>query len=298
MHPHFKASKMYIYNPRTGDSLCLNAAVQRSLRRVQDSLAAHPRSESRRLSSVVSGSTVSDAPPLLLQVVRRTLNALLQSWTCACGAGDVARAALHFFQVKKRSIGTIWNAGHSCQTESIFTGRASVCISQAFQTVLVTLQTTFLAIVVEVTAGTRLHTGALLRVEVKSSPAGAALVRPASHTLLTASVTAATSAALSVLKITQRTVTNTRPAGLEAAQTEVNTVEAVIGVRSITALISTFRMTRTIIFLLFLLFMLRGSWHSIGVFQLLACCGSLQHPGARVLGTLGMVRVLSRAVKD
>lgn len=36
--------------------------------------------------------------------------------TCACGAGDVARAALHFFQVKISSIGTLWNAGHSCQT--------------------------------------------------------------------------------------------------------------------------------------------------------------------------------------
>jgi len=36
--------------------------------------------------------------------------------TCACGAGDVARAALHFFQVKISSIGTLRNAGHSCQT--------------------------------------------------------------------------------------------------------------------------------------------------------------------------------------
>lgn len=36
--------------------------------------------------------------------------------TCACGAGDMAWAAFHFFQVEISSIGTFRNTGHSCQT--------------------------------------------------------------------------------------------------------------------------------------------------------------------------------------
>lgn len=63
----------------------------------------------------------------------------------------------------------------------------------------------------EAAGGTGFHTDALLRVEIKTSPARSALVRSTTDTFLTASVTAATSTGVYVLKVAQWTVTNTCP---------------------------------------------------------------------------------------
>lgn len=63
----------------------------------------------------------------------------------------------------------------------------------------------------EAAGGTGFHTDALLRVEIKTSPARSALVRSTADAFLTASVTAATSTGVYVLKVAQWTVTNTCP---------------------------------------------------------------------------------------
>lgn len=116
------------------------------------------------------------------------------------------------------------------------------------------LQALLLLLVPIVPLGTGVDTAGAQRVHVETSSTGQTLRLCPAEAPLTVFMAPSAAMGSNVSKISQRTVAHAGPASCGPSQTEVNAVEAVFGVRSITALVSTLTVTWPIV--LFLLFLL------------------------------------------
>lgn len=207
----------------------------------------------------------------------------------------MADDAFHFFQVKKCSISTLRHTGHTCQTVAVVAGGASVRIAHTLQTVLMAFRTLPLNVVSEVARGTLVHTGAVVGMEVEPSAAGQALIGRPAHAGFTASEASPTTPGLHIPIVAQGALADTGPACLGAAQAEVDAVQTMVSIRTITALVSTFSVARPVI--LFLLFLCDLLLRLVGL-GIAARTGDLQHPGARMVRGVGVVGVHRGAVQD
>lgn len=207
--------------------------------------SAHFVGQARHLLGVEALATGWHTFPVLEVEVWGTVNTFFSAGPHAGLAGGMAFPAPDQLRVKVGAWLTVWNAAAPCKAESFFTDSTFLWFIHALLTAWVAFKAVFLIFISIKSSGTEGHTGVHLLMVVEPAAARQALGGAPAGAGLASLVAAAAAAGCHVPKVAQGAHAHALPAGLDAPQAEVDTVQALVCVRAITAFVTTLRMAHT-----------------------------------------------------